>query len=70
LAKLYGFYPDGHGPVSFFVMAEDENEARATITRYTQTQEDYESYYVRDWPDSYTQVCEVGNGQVLTNHND
>jgi len=34
--RLFGFYPDGHGPFSFFVAAASLNEARQMVDEYIQ----------------------------------
>lgn len=36
--NLYAFRPAGHGPVSMFVVAESEQEARQAVTKHMQVQ--------------------------------
>ena len=32
--KLYAFQPQGHGPLSFYIIAESEEDARAKISEH------------------------------------
>ena len=75
--KLYAFQPEGHGPKSFFVMSESEEEARKAVSDYCskiifegKTQsweycstEDCNPFYEHD-------VIELGPNEVVENDND
>lgn len=63
--RLYGFYPDGHGPLSFFVVAGSEEEARKAINKFVA---DHPPLYREEWPQNY-EVEVVDAGQVLVNDN-
>lgn len=65
--KLYVFYPDGHGPVTFMVAASSEAEARAAVEQRLAS-EPPDWLYGGTWPESYT--LEVYQpGEVAINDN-
>jgi hypothetical protein len=67
--KLFAWQPTGHGPLSFFVMAEDEASARVAVEAFIQAQ-GLKGYDVGGWDtgDGYEfTIAEAG--QVLINDN-
>jgi len=64
--RLYGFYPEGHGPLSFFVADTSLQQAKEKVEAYIAKHKPYGS---RDWPGEY-EVAEVDVGVVLINNND
>lgn len=79
--KLYAWQPKGHGEESFFVMAENEEDARKFVEDKIQKgwyysdedicfQDMRVSYCTDGWGTDYYHltVCDVG--QVITNAND
>lgn len=72
MMKLYAFYPDGHGPFSFFVMAETEEEAIAAIEEERKKHDDYNSsgFGSINTSDPYYIKKVVGKNVVMWNSND
>jgi len=74
--KLYAFQPEGHGPLSYFVMAESEAQARAAVRRYiVDNMNKPKTAYItgndlRKWDDGYQQCRVFDVGEVITNDND
>jgi hypothetical protein len=69
--KLYAWQPREHGPLSFFVMADDEADARAAIDAAIESKglrgADVDGWRSADgWAYQLT-IAEAG--QVLTNDN-
>jgi hypothetical protein len=52
MPQLYAFQPDGHGPSSFFVMAESIDDALIRIAQYI-TKNEIDNYYWRGVNDPY-----------------
>lgn len=72
--KLYGFRPKGHGPISFFVMADNKKEAVKAIDdeiKVIQAEADKNWWQISTdgWGTDYYECKEVGAGVVLTNNN-
>jgi hypothetical protein len=63
--RLFGFYPSGHGALSFFVAAASLNEAREMVDDYVKKQK---PMYNEEWPGEY-EVTEALPGLVLINNN-
>lgn len=53
MIKLFAFYPNMHGPWSFFVCAESETEARAAVDKFTYDNMSKNAYECGDWPNGY-----------------
>lgn len=73
--KLYAFQPKGHGPDSYFVMAESEQDARAAVLSYIEreSKEQYDGFHRGDWGKFGTDVYELSVlsvGEVINNGND
>lgn len=70
-SKLFAFQPKGYGPYSFFVMAEDEPEARRAVERFIE--ENFDSTcslpYAGFGTDSY-KLTVLDRGEVIFNAND
>ena len=74
--KLFAFYPNGHGPESFFVMAESLEQAKAQVQQF------HSMYKYIDYPilkpveDGYCigeteyTIEEYSENQVAFNNND
>ena len=66
--KLYVFRPDGHGPLTFMVLADSEVEAMNYVYTYIASQEDL---YRDDYFGTDFYACEVYDvGEVAINDND
>jgi len=69
--KLYAFQPNGYGQYSFFVMAENEDEARQAVERYIE--ETFDSTcslpYAGFGTESY-KLTVLNRGEVIVNAND
>lgn len=69
--KLFAFQPNDYGQYSFFVMAENECEARRAIERYIE--ENFDSTcnlpYAGFGTDSY-KLTVLNRGEVIYNAND
>jgi hypothetical protein len=69
--KLYAFQPKGHGELSFFVMAESEDEAKQAVESYIKSEEakgrilDYDQ-----WGTDYYMMTVLEAGEVIENDND
>jgi len=70
--KLYAFFPDGHGPFSFFVMAETEAEAVLAVEkeRKKYDAEDSDGFGSTDVTQPHYMKAVVGANVVLINAND
>lgn len=73
--KLYAWQPKGHGETSFFVMAENEADARkyvdAKIAQGWHYQPNVRMDYAADgWGTDYYELTVADVGQVVTNDND
>ena len=66
--KLYAWQPRGHGPLSFFVLAESEETARAAVAQKIQDNDDLE-FDTKAWPEGY-ELSIFAAGEVATNYND
>lgn len=69
--KLYAWQPESYGLLSFFVMAEDEEEARAAVRKHIaeQAQGEFAREYGRnDWPNNH-ELKVLERGQVVENGN-
>ncbi len=60
--KLYAFYPEGHGLRSFFVVADNETDARKQVDEYVKKYMDtILEYETSEWPEDYElKVFDVG----------
>lgn len=69
--KLYAYQPKGHGQYSFFVMAENEYEARRAIERYIEDTFDSTCNlpYAGFGTDVY-KLTVLNRGEVISNAND
>lgn len=69
--RLYAFQPNGYGQYSFFVMAENEPEARRAIERYIEKNFDSTCNlpYAGFGTDSY-KLTVLDRGEVIANAND
>lgn len=72
--KLYAYQPNGHGQQSFFVMAENEQAAKAAVENKIETlleKSNWFSYYhFEGWNTGFYILTEVGAGEVILNDND
>ena len=69
MPKLYAFIPKGFGPLSYFVMADSEADARAAVSAKA---ERIDEFAVNDWggPNSDYEMMVCDAGHVVTNPND
>lgn len=70
--KLYVWTAKTHGPMSFFVMAESEEQAKEYVDKYIATisQEDgYTEYYYDGWGTDYYVLTVYEQGQVVDHEN-
>lgn len=69
--KLYAFQPDGYGQYSFFVMAENEREARRAVERHIEKTFDSTCNlpYAGFGTDAY-KLTVLNRGEVIANAND
>jgi len=65
--KLYAFQPTGHGPQSYFVMAESEELARAAIEKYILTG-DYPDL-INEWRNGNQELKVLAANEVAENDN-
>jgi hypothetical protein len=70
--KLYVWTPDGHGQLSFFVMAESEEQAKAAVDRQVErVRRDRRSDYpVSGWGTKYYTLGVYEAGEVVEHAND
>lgn len=76
--KLYAWKPNGHGQISFFVMAESKEKAQEAVDAYIKKHLDQDDndeflydYHVDGWGDDSRYNLEVKEaGQVAINYND
>ncbi len=83
--KLYAWQPKGHGETSFFVMAENEDQAREYVeaeiakgwyyyaddaTEAAYGQLPRNDYSTDGWGTKYYTLTVADVGQVITNDND
>lgn len=69
--KLFAFQPNGFGQYSFFVMAEEEAEARQAVEKYINEKFDSTCNlpYAGFGTNSY-KLTVLDRGEVITNAND
>lgn len=67
--KLYAFHPKGHGPKSFFVMAENESDARRAVTHHI-IDADLMGYDSQGWHTGDYDLTVLGANEVVVNDND
>ncbi len=69
--KLFAFQPNGYGQYSFFVMAENDLEARRAVERYIEDTFDSSCNlpYAGFGTDSYKLIV-LNRGEVIANAND
>lgn len=67
--RLYVWRPDGHGPLSFFVMAEDEATARAAVDARVKALLKRHGYYVSGWGTSDYELTVYEAGEVVEHAN-
>jgi len=70
--QLYAFHPNGHGEMSFFVMAKSEDEARQYVDNLIEFGYDNEGYSIRSrgWGTDYYTMTVYNVGEVATNENE
>lgn len=69
--KLYAWKPDGHGELSFFVMAESEAQAVACVEKEIDRMRASGKYcYFEGWGTDYYILTVVGPGVVVINENE
>lgn len=68
MTKLYAFQPKGHGALSFFTIAENEEQARAAVSKYIE--DNQYKYAAKGWgsTDYYTMTV-AEQGEVVENDN-
>jgi hypothetical protein len=69
--KLYAWQPKGHGELSFFVCAENEQQAREAVEREIArpAREDEPTRYFDGWGTDYYELTVAEPLQVITNDN-
>lgn len=71
--KLYAFQPNGHGELSFFTIAKNEDEAKKVINKYVEDnylKNGKLDYRAGGWGSDYYTLTEIEEGGVIENHND
>jgi len=74
--KLYAFQPDGHGPSSFFVMAQSTEDAKEAIDRFiNEIKQDIDGRQHQlqlrsDWTTTEYMLTVCEQRDVITNDND
>lgn len=71
--KLYAFQPNGHGEVSFFTIAKNEEEAKKVANKYVQDNyviDEKLDYRVSRWGTDYYILTVIEEGDILENDND
>jgi len=66
--KLYAFYPEGHGPLSFFVMAKDEHTAKTEVCAYIEKHCKEGKITGYDFEGKYA-IVKANENEVLVNNN-
>ena len=67
--KLYAWRPDGHGQLSFFVMAESEQAARAAVEAAVERiRGDGRRYDVDGWGTDYYELSVYAAGEVAEHY--
>ena len=67
--KLYSFCPQGHGQLSFYIIAESEESAITRIKEYIKNN-NLDEYDYYGFGTDYYQVTVTEPNAVITNHND
>ena len=69
--KLYAWRPDGHGQLSFFVMADSEQAARAAVDAAVERiLREGRRYDVDGWGSDYYELSVYAAGEVAEHYND
>ena len=74
--KLFAWQPQGHGEYSFFVCAENEQEAKKAVDAYIKKHlnqdddEDISDFSIAGWGTDYYRLTIVEPLGVITNDND
>lgn len=70
--KLYAFQPNGHGQLSFFVMAQSTDEAFEAVDKHIRTEYTRNGVYTFEadgWGTDYYVLTVVDSGIVIENDN-
>lgn len=67
--KLYSFQPNGHGQLSFFVMAESKENAIAFVDKYIMENNLKDRYETDGWGTDYYECTATDAGAVVINDN-
>lgn len=78
MCKLYAWQPVGHGELSFFVVADSQEEAEGIVNAEMKRRmslewfdDDYLSEYeITGWGTNYYTLTVAEKGTVITNSND
>jgi hypothetical protein len=71
--KLFAYQPKGFGPASFFVMAESEDEAKASVEEFVRVQSQQDNvndFSAEGFGTDYYKLTVLERGQVIMNDND
>ena len=68
--KLFAFQPEGHGPCSYFVMAESEKAARAAVRQSIVRRLNASRGDLTHWDSGRHGCAALDPGEVITNDND
>lgn len=67
--KLFAFQPDGHGQLSFFVMAADVTQASKAVKQHIDKKYKEDDYYVQGWGTAYYNCTILPVNTVIENDN-
>jgi hypothetical protein len=70
--KLYAFQPNGHGELSFFTIAKNEDEAKEAVNKYVKDnylKDGKLNYRADGWGSDYYTLTVIEEGNVIENDN-
>jgi len=68
--KLYAWRPQGHGELEFYVLADNEEEARQAVDDIIEKNKDSMDFNSKYWGTDYYELTVYDTLEVATNYND